>query len=119
MPLVADPPGDDLSVLDFCAVCKKCAVNCPVGAIPSGDRTPVDEGLRWAIDAETCYRYWNIVGTDCATCMRVCPYSHPDSPAHNLVRFAIRRSAGARRVMLWLDDVFYGEKPATVDTMDT
>jgi ferredoxin len=119
MPLVADPPGDDLSVLDFCAVCKKCAVNCPVGAIPSGDRTPVDEGLRWAIDAETCYRYWNIVGTDCATCMRVCPYSHPDSPAHNLVRFAIRRSSGARRVMLWLDDVFYGEKPATVDTMDT
>ena len=119
MPLIADPPGDDLSVLDFCTTCKKCAVNCPVGAIPTGERTPIDDGLRWAIDSETCYRYWNVVGTDCATCMRVCPYSHPDSLAHNLVRLAIRKSAGARRIMLWLDDVFYGERPATVDTIDT
>jgi ferredoxin len=119
MPLVADKPGDDMSVLDFCTVCQKCAVNCPVGAIPTGDRTPVDDGLRWAIDSETCYRYWNLVGTDCATCMRVCPHSHPDNLAHNMVRSVIRRSATARRVMLWLDDVFYGEKPPTVDNMDT
>jgi ferredoxin len=119
MPLVADLPGDDPSVIDFCTVCKKCAVNCPVGAIPSGDRTQVDDGLRWAIDSETCYRYWNLVGTDCATCMRVCPYSHPDSFAHNLVRSGIKRSATARRVMLWFDDVFYGKTPPTVDNMDT
>jgi ferredoxin len=119
MPMVGDPSGDDTSVIDFCLFCKKCATNCPVGAIPSGDRTPIDDGLRWAIDSETCYRYWNVIGTDCASCMRVCPYSHPDSPAHNLVRMAIRRSASARRVMLWLDDVFYGQKPPTVDTMDT
>jgi reductive dehalogenase len=119
LPLVADPPGDDLSVIDFCAVCRKCATNCPVGAISKGDRTSVDDGLRWAIDSETCYRYWNLIGTDCASCMRVCPYSHPDSPAHNLVRFAIRRSASARRVMLWLDDAFYGKKPPTVDNMET
>jgi len=119
MPLVADSPGDDVSVIDFCAVCKKCATSCPVGAIPSGDRTAVDEGLRWAIDPETCYRYWNLIGTDCASCMRVCPYSHPDSPAHNIVRFAIRRSASARRAMLWLDDLFYGKRPPTVDNMET
>jgi ferredoxin len=119
MPLVANSAGDDESVIDFCLFCKKCAANCPVGAIPSGDRKPIDDGLRWAIDSETCYRYWNVIGTDCATCMRVCPYSHPDSPAHNLVRMAIRRSATARRAMLWLDDVFYGETPPTVDTMDT
>jgi ferredoxin len=119
MPLVADLPGDDLSVIDFCAVCKKCATNCPVGAIPNGERTPIDDGLRWAIDPETCYRYWNLIGTDCASCMRVCPYSHPDSPAHNLVRSTIRRSASARRVMLWLDDLFYGKKVPTVDNMET
>ena len=109
MPLVADPPGDDLSVIDFCAVCKKCATNCPVGAIPLGDRKPIDDGLRWAIEPETCYRYWNLIGTDCASCMRVCPYSHPDNPAHNLVRAAIRRSSSARRAMVWLDDIFYGK----------
>lgn len=118
MPLVGDEPGDDLSVIDFCGVCKKCATNCPVGAIPNEDRSPIDDGLRWVIDSETCYRYWNLIGTDCASCMRVCPYSHPDHPAHNIVRFAIRRSAAARRAMLWLDDVFYGKKPPTVDNME-
>ena len=90
-----------------------------MGAIPSGDRTPIDDGLRWAIDSETCYRYWNVIGTDCASCIRVCPYSHPDSPAHNLVRVAIRKSAPARRAMLWLDDLFYGKKPKTVDNIET
>jgi len=119
LPLVSDPSGDDLSMIDFCAICKKCATNCPVGAIPDGDRTPIDDGLRWAIDSETCYRYWNVIGTDCASCMRVCPYSHPDNNAHNLVRFAIRRSASARRIMLWLDDVFYGKKPPTIDNIGT
>jgi ferredoxin len=109
MPLVADPPGDDPSVLDFCTICRKCAANCPVAAIPSGDRSPIDDGLRWAIDSDGCFRYWNLVGTDCATCVRVCPYSHPDAMAHNLVRWAIGRSAAARRAMLWMDDVFYGK----------
>jgi ferredoxin len=112
MPLVPDSRGDDASVIDFCSVCRKCATNCPVGAIPSWDREVVDDGLRWAIDSETCYRYWNRIGTDCATCVRVCPYSHPDNAAHNLVRWAARRSGAARRAALWLDDLFYGRNPS-------
>jgi ferredoxin len=112
LPLTPDPPGDDVSVLDFCSVCRKCADNCPVGAIPSGDREPIDvDGLRWRIDPDSCFRYWAVAGTDCAICMRVCPYSHPDALAHNLVRGAIRRSGGARRVTLHADDLFYGRRP--------
>ena len=111
LPLVSSSPGDDLTVLDFCAICRKCATNCPVGAISHDDRTPIDRGLRWAIDSETCYRYWNVIGTDCATCMKVCPYSHPDNLMHNLVRKAIRVSPGTRSLMLWMDDVVYGRKP--------
>jgi reductive dehalogenase len=111
LPLAADEPGDDLTVLDFCTICKKCATNCPVGAIPIGDRTPTGAGLRWVIDDQTCYRYWNAVGTDCATCMKVCPYSHPDNLMHSLVRKAIRVSPGTRNLMLWMDDVVYGRKP--------
>ena len=110
-PLIADAPGDDASVLDFCAVCKKCATTCPVGAIPDGERTPIEGGLRWAIDCDTCFRYWNVVGTDCGRCMAVCPYSHPDNTAHNLVRWAIKRSGAARRAMVWMDDVVYGRRP--------
>ena len=111
MPLLPDAPGDDPSVLDFCTVCSKCATTCPVGAIPSGPRSEIDGALRWRIDDATCYRYWCRVGTDCGACMRVCPYSHPDSPAHAVVRWAIRRSASARRALLWLDDLFYGHRP--------
>ncbi len=115
IPLTADTPGDDASVLDFCTICRKCANNCPVAAISSGGRVAIDDGLRWAVDSESCFRYWNLVGTDCATCVRVCPYSHPDSAAHNLVRWAIGRSPVARRAMLWMDDVFYGKKAGSID----
>jgi len=111
IPLVPDAPGDDLSVLDFCAICKKCATNCPVGAIPHGDRVEMENGRRWIIDDETCFRYWNVIGTDCATCMKVCPYSHPDNLMHTLVRKAIRVSPGTRSLMLWMDDAVYGRKP--------
>ncbi len=111
LPLVADRPGDDPTVLDFCTICRKCATNCPVGAIPHGDRTPMPKGQRWIIDDELCYRYWNVVGTDCATCMKVCPYSHPDNLMHTLVRKAIRVSPGTRSLMLWMDDLVYGRRP--------
>jgi ferredoxin len=112
LPLQPDAAGHDLSVIDFCTICKKCASNCPTASIPTGDRTPAgDHAWRWQIDSETCFRYWANIGSDCGRCMRVCPYSHPDSPAHNLVRWAIRRSGVARRVLLWMDDLFYGRKP--------
>jgi len=111
IPLVPGTPGDDPSVLDFCAICRKCATNCPVGAIPHGDRIEMETGRRWIIDDETCFRYWNAVGTDCATCMKVCPYSHPDNLMHNFVRKAIRISPGTRNLMLWMDDLVYGRKP--------
>jgi len=111
LPLTSDRPGDDLSVLDFCTICKKCAESCPTRSIPFGDREPLDDGWRWAIDADSCFRYWNAVGTDCGRCMTVCPYSHPDNSAHNLVRWAIRSSGAARRGALWLDDRFYGRRP--------
>jgi len=109
--LVPDPPGDDTSVLDFCTICKKCAECCPVGAISAGGREPIGAGRRWAIDSEKCYRYWWVVGTDCGRCVSVCPYSHPDSTVHNLVRWFVRRSGGARRLVLWLDDLCYGRRP--------
>lgn len=114
LPLVQDSPGDAPTVIDFCTVCTKCAKNCPSASIPSGDREPIDKGLRWSIDPDACFRYWNLVGTDCGRCMTVCPYSHPNNRAHNLVRWAIRRSGAARRTARWLDDLFYGRKPRPI-----
>jgi len=112
LPLLPDPAGYAPSVLDFCQACEKCADNCPVRAIPTGDREEIDGVLRWRIDQEICYRYWCVTGTDCARCMALCPYSYPDTPMHNMVRWAARRSGAARRAVIWLDRVFYGPAPA-------
>ncbi len=111
LPLIPDRRDDDTSVIDFCRICQKCAETCPSRSIPTGDREEIDGALRWRINSDSCFRYWNRVGTDCARCMAVCPYSHPNNPAHNLVRWAVRRSGAARRAVLWMDDVFYGRKP--------
>ncbi len=113
MPLVADEYISDLSTLDFCQICKKCADNCPSQAIPYGERAISSGVLRWKISAESCYHYWTVVGTDCGRCMAVCPYSHPDHWVHNLVRWGIRRSWAFRRAALFLDDFFYGRKPGS------
>lgn len=112
LPLHPDSRESDLSVLDFCRICKKCAVNCPSNSIPLDDWQEIDGALRWRINPETCYRYWCSMGTDCARCMAVCPYSDPDTFLHAGVRALSRRSGAARRTALLLDDFFYGRRPA-------
>ena len=109
--LVPDLDRPDPSVLAFCKICKKCAENCPPQAIAFDDRHEIDGALRWKINADLCFRYWTTVGTDCGRCMSVCPYSHPDSFYHNLVRFGIRHSKLFRHAALWLDNFVYGKKP--------
>jgi ferredoxin len=111
LPLLPDPPGDSSAVLDFCRICKKCAENCPSRAIPTNDRQEIGGALRWKIDAEACFHYWNTAGTDCGRCMQVCPYSHAADPAHNLMRWLVARSGAARRLALRLDDWLYRRKP--------
>ncbi len=110
--LIPDAREPDSALIDFCNICKKCAENCPSRSIPFDERREYDGALRWKIDPDTCFRYWNAVGTDCGRCMAVCPYSHPDNWAHNFVRWGIRRSGAFRRAALWLDDLFYGKAPA-------
>ncbi len=112
MPLQPDERRPRTSVIDFCTICQKCTRNCPSRAIPDGPRSNADGVLRWRLDAETCYAYWTVAGSDCARCMTVCPYSHPQGLFHDLVRWGIERSGGFRRAALWLDDIFYGQRPA-------
>jgi ferredoxin len=111
-PLAPDGRKPDPSVIDFCAICKKCADCCPARAIPTGLRQEIDGALRWRIDSDACFRYWNAVGTDCARCMTVCPYSHAVGPFHDMIRWGNARSGFFRRLALRMDDVFYGRKPA-------
>lgn len=96
------------TIIDFCRHCRMCAVACPVQAIPYGCEKVIDGVTRWQINAESCFTFWCIAGTDCGKCVIVCPYSHPDYLIHRLVRFGIRNSLIFRRIAIRLDEFFYG-----------
>ncbi|MBD3206145.1 reductive dehalogenase [Candidatus Bathyarchaeota archaeon] len=86
LPVTPDKPID-FGVTEFCKGCRLCAEACEVDAI-SMDREPSWEpkcksnnpgSLKWYVDAEKCYEYWCDNGTDCSTCISVCPYNNgPD-----------------------------------------
>jgi reductive dehalogenase len=118
MPLVPTPRGGDPTMMDFCRICKKCADVCPSQSISFEDPGFVDGVTRWQIDQASCYTFWSTVGTDCAKCVRACPYSHPDNLLHNIVRGGIRTSSRFRRFALKMDDVFYGRTPPPEDIPD-
>jgi ferredoxin len=111
LPLVPDERESDQTVMDFCRVCKKCARVCPSRSISFDDPVEIDGVRRWQIDQASCFTFWCTVGTDCARCVRACPYSHPDNWLHNMVRAGTRQSALFRRLALRLDDLFYGRTP--------
>lgn len=110
--LVPDLPFRDPTTLDFCLQCRKCADSCPSRALPFGDPIEDEKGvLRWRIDAEACFTLWTKLGTDCARCMAVCPYSHPDNLLHGAVRWGIRRNRWFRNAAVRMDDLAYGRRP--------
>lgn len=94
----------------FCNICKKCADNCPSRAISHGEK-PVSRGFaHWSVNQESCYTFWRKIGTDCAICIRSCPFSKPDTLIHRVVRGYIRRNPVNQRLALLGDDLFYGRK---------
>jgi reductive dehalogenase len=115
MELEPDQPAD-LGAWDFCRACLKCGESCPSKSIPL-DEAKEDRGVtRWKLDAESCFDYWAKAGTGCSICLAVCPFSRPNRPLHQLVRWYLKRSPLARKVFPHIDNVLYGRKwrPRTV-----
>ncbi|NQU63778.1 MAG: reductive dehalogenase [SAR324 cluster bacterium] len=110
MPIIPDKPID-IGVEDFCKICKKCAHACPSNSIPNGEQTESNGLLRWKLDAESCFKYWGKIGTDCDICMRVCPWSHTRTLSHRIIVELTSRNRLARKLFTKLDDVFYGKRP--------
>lgn len=109
MPLAHDRPRS-FGVEATCDICRRCANNCPPQAIdhgaPSADRYNVSniEGVRkWTTDGEKCFKFWVSRGTDCANCIRVCPYN---KDYRRLWPRLLRRllNSPLRRLALKLDD---------------
>lgn len=85
MPLAVDGPRD-LGIKAYCEGCTICAQACPVKALPfgapdfgeevsAGSPSTFRAVRKWSSNAESCFGYWAKLKTDCAICMRVCPFN--------------------------------------------
>lgn len=113
LPMAADRPVN-LGVRAFCEMCKKCATNCPGRAIQQGPRAVYKGADKWKIDQVACIRFWTAnpdKWSSCDTCIKDCPWSKPDVWYHHLSTRAAARSAIARKLLLWADDLIYGKHP--------
>jgi len=109
LPLAHDRPRP-LGVKAVCDICTRCAEACPVKALPFGppDDRPVNRssiaGVRkWTSDAEKCFGYWAKLASDCAICLRVCPFNRDYARWWNRAWLKLALSP-LRRLALWLDD---------------
>ncbi|MEZ5650765.1 MAG: reductive dehalogenase [Burkholderiaceae bacterium] len=115
MPLATDEPVR-FGVREFCERCRRCSDGCPAKAIPDGDPSTARHnrsniiGIRkWSVDGERCFTYWTKQNTDCAICIRVCPFNRDFSrlPARVwqwVVRHGVRRWPALTGWLVRLDD---------------
>ena len=117
LPLVHDQPRP-LGVRAFCDQCTRCADACPVKALPYG--APREGGVnvsairgvrKWTSDAEKCFSFWVKLASDCAICMRVCPFNRDYRRWWNRAWLRVALSP-LRQLALWLDGRRPRKKPA-------
>lgn len=108
LPLTYDAPRPR-GVRAFCDICSKCADACPPKALPFGppetggaNASAITGVRKWTSNAEKCFSFWAKTATDCAICMRVCPFNRDFTQrSHRLwLKLALSRW---RKLALWLD----------------
>jgi reductive dehalogenase len=112
LPLAVDKPID-FGLQDFCAKCKKCARECPSGAISDGEKVIHNGYEKWPTDVKRCasMRVANQKGAGCGTCIKVCPWNKPYTPLHRAVNWTMRNIPLARNFAIWGDDLMGYGKP--------
>ncbi|MEX0349822.1 MAG: reductive dehalogenase domain-containing protein [Paracoccaceae bacterium] len=108
LPLDHDVPRP-LGVRAFCDICTKCADACPVKALPYGppstetaNVSAINGVRKWTSDAEKCFGFWAKLSTDCAICMRVCPFNRDFTRLRDRLWLKLALSR-FRKLALWLD----------------
>ena len=108
LPLAQDKPRK-FGVAEFCDICTQCADACPVKALPYGpptddrpNRSAIRGVVKWTSDAEACFGFWAKLASDCAICLRVCPFNRDFSKPQNRIWLRLALSP-LRRLALWLD----------------
>jgi 3-chloro-4-hydroxyphenylacetate reductive dehalogenase len=112
LPLAPDKPID-FGLQAFCAACRKCARECPSGAISSGGKVMANGYEKWPLDVQKCttMRVGNQHGSGCGTCIKVCPWSKPYTPFHRAVNWTMRHVGPARKLGILGDDLLGYGKP--------
>lgn len=109
MPLAHDKPIS-FGVEKTCEICRRCANNCPPQAIDHGPPSTYtynrsnSQGIKkWTTDAEKCFKFWALKGSDCANCIRTCPYNKEFAKLWpKIMRYML--STRLRKLALVLDD---------------
>ncbi|MCE8005594.1 reductive dehalogenase [Aestuariivita sp.] len=109
MPLAHDTPLS-FGVEQTCEICRRCANNCPPQAIDHGppstytfNQSNIKGIKKWTTDGEKCFKFWVLKGSDCANCIRTCPYNKDYTRLWSKI---MRRllATPLRRLALILDD---------------
>jgi len=106
MPLDVDVVRE-LGLARYCHNCTICADACPPKALPKGapdfgeeetaNSPSTQHGVKkWSANCEACFGYWAKIKTDCAICMRVCPFNH-HAKGSLWYRFATSKLRGLAR----------------------
>jgi reductive dehalogenase len=118
LPLVRDRPIR-FGAKEFCESCNKCAQHCPARAIPTEGPTwevPGDYNhpgvFKWHMDNESCVIYRaKSFATNCAVCIRTCPFTKGSHWIHNIPRFSISHFPSLNGFWRNLDDrLGYGKQ---------
>lgn len=122
LPLVHDTPKP-MGVRAFCDICTKCADACPVKALPYGPPSTETANIsairgvrKWTSDAEKCFSFWAKLASDCAICMRVCPFNRDYRKFAD--RLWLKLALGPfRKLALWLAK-YHGQRSKPADWWD-
>lgn len=97
----------DFGLQNFCDNCKKCARECPSGAITAGPKLMHNGYEIWKSDSQKCatYRVSNLGGGMCGRCMKTCPWNLEGILADSAWRWAASNLPKAAPALAKLDDM--------------
>lgn len=96
----------DFGLQNFCNSCRKCARECPSGAITAGPKVMFNGYEIWKADTAKCtqYRMTNVGGAMCGRCMKTCPWNLAGLVQEAPFRWAAIHFPPAARWLAKLDD---------------
>ncbi|GAA6210228.1 hypothetical protein NBRC116601_35210 [Cognatishimia sp. WU-CL00825] len=106
LPMTHDKPID-FGLQKFCEACKKCARECPSGAITAGPKLMFNGYEIWKSDSQKCttYRITTPGGAMCGRCMKTCPWNLEGILADSAFRWAAMKLPAAAPALAKLDDM--------------